>query len=146
MKTLVIGLPSSGKTTYVQNMPGKWLAYDLDYLAAAFRLRDPHSERDGSARRMANDLLYGFIENAEQYSENVYIIRAAPSTEELLSIMPDSLVVMRTQYHDGRAEFAPINVKTERTKIDNAIEIARSYGWKIKIITSHPPVLEKIGV
>ena len=145
MKTLVIGLPISGKTTYVQNMPGKWLAYDLDYLAAAFRLRDPHSERDGSARRMANDLLYGFIENAEQYSENVYIIRAAPSTEELLAIMPDVLVVMRTRYHDDRADDAPMDVKTARTKIDNAIEITRSYGRKIKIVTSPPPLLEKFG-
>ena len=146
MKILVIGLPRSGKTTYVQNMPGKWLAYDLDYLAAAFRLREPHAERDGSARRMANDLLYGFIDNAERYTENVFIIRAAPSTEELLAIMPDVLVVMRTRYHDDRADDAPMDVKTARTKIDNAIEIARSYGWKVKIITSPPPILEKIGV
>lgn len=138
MKTLVIGLPRSGKTTYVQNMPGKWLAYDLDYLAAAFRLCEPHAERDGSARRMANDLLYGFIDNAEQYAENVFIIRAAPSTEELLAIMPDALVVMRTRYHDDRADDAPIDVKTAQTKIDNAIEIARNYGWKIKIVT--PPL------
>lgn len=139
MKTLVIGLPRSGKTTYVQNMPGKWLAYDLDYLAAAFRLREPHSERDSASRRMANDLLYGFIDNAEQYAENVYIIRAAPSTEELLAIMPDVLVVMRTRYYDDRADYAPMDIKGSRVKIDNAIEIARSYGWKIKIITSPLP-------
>ena len=120
-------------------MPGKWLAYDLDYLAAAFRLREPHAERDGSARRMANDLLYGFIDNAEQYAENVFIIRAAPSTEELLAIMPDVLVVMCTRYHDDRADDAPMDVKTARTKIDNAIEIAKSYGWKIKIVTSPLP-------
>lgn len=145
MKTLVIGLPKSGKTTYVQNMPGKWLAYDLDYLAAAFRLREPHSERDGFARQMANDLLYGFIDNAEQYAENVYIIRTAPSTEELLAIVPDVMVVMRTQYYDDRADYAPMDVKTARTKIDNAIKIARSYGWKIKIVTSPPPLLEKFG-
>lgn len=139
MKTLVIGLPRSGKTTYVQNMPGKWLAYDLDYLAAALRLREPHSERDSASRRIANDLLYGFIDNAEQYAENVYIIRTAPSTEELLAIMPDVLVVMRTQYRDDRADDAPMDVKTARTKIDNAIKIARSYGWKIKIVTSPLP-------
>ena len=139
MKTLVIGLPKSGKTTYVQNMPGHWLAYDLDYLAAAFRLSAPHTERDRSARRMANDMLYGFINNAEQYAENVFIIRAAPSTEELLAILPDVLVVMRTRYYDDRADDAPIDVKTARTKIDNAIEIARSYGWKVKIITSPLP-------
>ena len=145
MKTLVIGLPRSGKTTYVQNMPGKWLAYDLDYLAAAFRLREPHSERDSASWRMANDLLYGFIDNAEQYAENVYIIRAAPSTEELLAIMPDVLVVMRTRYYDDRADYAPMDIKGSRVKIDNAIEIARSYGWKIKIVTSPPPLLEKSG-
>ena len=126
-------------------MPGKWLAYDLDYLAAAFRLCEPHAERDGSARQMANDLLYGFIDNAERYAENVFIIRAAPSTEELLAIMPDILVVMRTRYHDDRADDAPTDVKTARDKIDNAIEIAKSYGWKIKTITSPPPLLEKFG-
>lgn len=49
LKTLVIGLPKSGKTTYVQNMPGKWITYDLEYIAAAFRLREPHAERDSSA-------------------------------------------------------------------------------------------------
>lgn len=53
-------------------MTGKWIAYDLDYLAAAFRLREPHVERDNSARCMANDLLYGFIDKAEQYEECLY--------------------------------------------------------------------------
>lgn len=119
-------------------MPGKWIAYDLDYLAAAFRLREPHVERDNSARYMANDLLYGFIDKAEQYEENVYIIRAAPNAEGLLTIMPDEVVVMRTNYDVDREDDAPIDASRMRDKIEEAIEIVSRYGWKIKIITSPP--------
>lgn len=88
---------------------------------------------------MANDLLHGFIDKAEQYEENVYIIRAAPSAEELLAIMPDEVVVMRTNYDVDHEDDAPIDVSRMCDKIQEAIEIASRYGWKIKIITS-PPV------
>ena len=45
MVTLIIGLPSTGKTSYAKNHLRDGLCYDLDYLASAFRLQTPHEER-----------------------------------------------------------------------------------------------------
>ena len=55
MITLVIGLPGSGKSTYAKKNLGGGLCYELDAIAAAFRLRVPHEEPEGNAaaRRMA---------------------------------------------------------------------------------------------
>ena len=146
MKTLVIGLPKSGKTTYVQQSPGKWIAYDLDYLAAAFRLMDPHEENDGAARRMANDLLCGFAANAELYSDNVFIIRTAPTPEEIADIQPDVMVVMRTAYDVERRDDFCADVARRNSRIEEAVSFARSCGCKIKTVTSPPPLPEKWAI
>ena len=47
---------------------------------------------------MANDLLYGFIQNAGEYSDKVIIIRTAPRTDELEDIAPTRVVVRMKQY------------------------------------------------
>ena len=60
MVTLIIGLPSTGKTSYAKNHLRDGLCYDLDYLASAFRLQTPHEERHDAAIRMANDIAFGF--------------------------------------------------------------------------------------
>ena len=92
---LVCGLPGSGKTTYVQRHLGGGLAYDLDYLAAAFRLTQPHRERHEAARKLANTLASGFAVNARQYAGTVFIIRTAPAVEDAEQYDPDELVICR---------------------------------------------------
>ena len=95
---LVVGLPESGKSTYVKEHIGDGLAYDLDYIAAAFRLKKPKEEVHESSRKMANRLLKGFIVEAPKYNSVVYIIRTAPHEEELYDIRPDKLVVCEGGY------------------------------------------------
>lgn len=100
---LVIGLPSSGKSTYVRNHIGvDGIAYDLDAIASAFRLRQPHEERNEASRRMANDLLNGFIQNAKEYTKNVWIIRTAPAISEVEDIKPTKIVYLEGQYKSER--------------------------------------------
>ena len=91
--TLVIGNPNSGNTTFVQKHIGGGLAYDLDYIAAAFRLKKPKEENHEGSRKMANRLLKGFIVEAPKNAGEIYIIRTAPYLEELYSISPDKLIV-----------------------------------------------------
>lgn len=97
-KILVIGLPGSGKTTYVQRHLEGGIAYDLDYLAAAFRLTAAHSEDHAAAIRLSNDLLTAFADRAQDYCSKVYIIRTAPTTDELAQIAPDKLIVCHGSY------------------------------------------------
>lgn len=98
-KTLVIGLPGTGKTTYTRNNLGEsGLAYDLDAIAAAFRLRQPHEEYNDESRRMANDLLLSFAENASDYTNEVLIIRTAPTIAEVEEIKPTKVVWRKEKY------------------------------------------------
>lgn len=90
--TLIIGMPNSGKTTVAKQILRGGLAYDLDYIAAAFRLRSPHEERHQGSRRMANALLKGFLANVRRYTGRVVVIRSAPTVEELIEIEPDELI------------------------------------------------------
>lgn len=108
--TLVVGLPGSGKTYYVKEHLGNGVVYDLDYIAAAFRLREPHEERHDAARMLANDLLEVFAEKARRQARSVYIIRTAPSTSEIAVIRPDKIVICKGKYNTtGRADYVQIN-------------------------------------
>ncbi len=52
--TLVCGLRGCGKSTYVkEHLTDGALAYDMDAIASAFRLRMPHEEYHEAARHMA---------------------------------------------------------------------------------------------
>lgn len=99
-KILVCGLPGTGKTTYVKNHIGGGLAFDLDYLIGAFRLAEPKEDPTEPARNMANDLLKGFADKAVDYAPRVFIIRTAPSLNELDMIKPDRVVMLTTVYKD----------------------------------------------
>ena len=91
---LVIGLRGSGKSTYCRkHLDDESLCYDMDAIASAFRLKQPHEEYFKPARKMANDFLKGFIAKAHDYARKVYIIRTAPTIKELQEIEPTEVVV-----------------------------------------------------
>lgn len=89
---LVIGFACAGKTTYVKRHLGSGLAYDLDYIAAAFRLRKPKEEVNEPARRMANNMCKAFAVNARRYAGTVYMIRTVPRMDEMEVFEPDVIV------------------------------------------------------
>ena len=98
-KILVIGQPGSGKTTWVRDQLGlDAIAYDLDAIAAAFRLRGPHEERHRGARKLAGKLMQAFAERAQTFAPRIFIIRSAPTVEEISQIRPDRLVICTGQY------------------------------------------------
>ena len=83
MVTLIIGLPGCGKSVLAKRLiEDGGICYDLDAIASAFRLKQPHEERCEYARRMANDLLIGWRIKAYDYHDNIVIIRTAPTTQE----------------------------------------------------------------
>lgn len=109
-KILVIGLPGSGKTTYVREHLDGGLVYDLDYIAAAFRLTTAHAENHAAAIKLSNDLLPAFADRAQDYCSKIYIIRSAPTMDELVSIAPDKIVICNS-HHDisKRKDFKEIS-------------------------------------
>ncbi len=135
MITLVIGLPSTGKTSYAKNHLRDGLCYDLDYLASAFRLRNPHEERHDAAIRMANDIAFGFYRNAREYAKNIIIIRAAPSIEEVEEIKPDKIIVMQHEYQTKRA----VTIQHKRTRLLGRIYDVIQWASRNKIILEYPP-------
>ena len=114
-RLLIIGLPGAGKTTYARNhMTDTTLVYDLDYIAAAFRINDGHVHevRHGRARRMANDLLAGFVMNASRYTDDIIVIRTAPTIEELDKIKPTEVAYINN--NNIRAGTEDIKDKLDR--------------------------------
>lgn len=91
---LVCGKPGTGKSTWTkQNLKGG-VCYDLDAIAAAFRLTVPHKEEEHAAsRRMAAALRSGFIKLAPKYAKRLIVIRTAPDIAELSETNPDRIVI-----------------------------------------------------
>ena len=135
---LVIGLPGSGKTTLVRDSMGPdAIAYDLDAIAGAFRLRGPHEEIHEGSRRMANALFKAFAMKATTYASRVFLIRTAPDMKELSGLRIDKLIICRGQYGSGR----PLLGRQSVDDLIKRIEDAKSYCQKnqITVVEIAPP-------
>ena len=141
--TLVAGLPGSGKTTYVRHIMGAGLAYDLDYIAAAFRLRSPHSELHDQSRRMANDMLRAFAANACGYVPDIYVIRAAPDLDEVADINPDAVVICEGQ-HDitDRADYRRVDISAMQHRLDELSDWAELNDVLLTRVGGIPPTTD----
>lgn len=120
-KVLVVGLPGTGKSTWTKEHLGGGLAYDLDALAAAFRLTSPKSEEHAAARRLAAALRQSFSESALEYSPHIFVIRSAPSLDEVIDFCPDKIVVMTKQHKTPGYSY---DKKGMQQAIDDIIEYA----------------------
>lgn len=101
---LIIGMPGTGKTTLAKKMLKGGIAYDLDYIAGALRLRSPQEEYHAPSRRMANRMARGFVELALQYSGRVIVIRSAPTLEEIADLDPDEIFLCTKRHRLSRVE------------------------------------------
>ena len=132
--TLVIGMPSTGKTTYVRQNLARGVCYDLDAIAGAIRLRQPKEETYKPARWIANSLIKGFTEAAHRYVNDVWVIRTAPTIDELEDIDPTTLVVMNGGYGDERLNDDRRAVLAVRIK--EAVRWAEANGVNVKEINT----------
>lgn len=137
MVTLIIGEPSTGKTTYAKNHLGNGVCYDLDHIAAAFRLTQPHAERHEVARILANSLLCGFREYASRYTDVILIIRTAPTINELEEIDPDVLVVCDQRHDVSKRKDA---LAFDRTDFEQKIDAAEQWAMRKRVkLKRYPP-------
>ena len=105
------------------------MCYDLDHIAAAFRLTEPHAERHEVARILANSMLCGFREYASRYTDVILIIRTAPTINELEEIDPDVMVVCRTHYNSKRKD----EFTFDRTDFEQKIEAAEQWAMRKRV-------------
>ena len=125
-KILVIGKPGSGKTTWTRDQLGlDAMAYDLDAIAAAFRLTDPHEEIHKGSRKMAAKLMLAFSERAQTFAPRIFIIRSAPTPDEIAQIKPDKIVICMGNYPiRTRKDFESFNDSEMEKKIEDARKFA----------------------
>lgn len=134
---LVIGQAGSGKSTYVKMNLGGGVVYDLDHIAAALRLKRPHEERNDAARRMAYDIGRNFAEAAKNYCGLCYIIRTAPTIDEVERIMPLRLVYCRRRRDiRSRADFLAYDEEAAQARIESVLEWATVNNIKVE---TYPP-------
>lgn len=127
---LVCGMPRTGKTTWTKRNLGQGLAYDLDYISAAFRLEVTTTDHEG-ARRMANAMVRAFAENAKRYTRRVFIIRTAPTQEELEAIDPDRVVLF-----GGEGKGLP---EARMEELRQRIKAMEDFCQANRIPTEYPP-------
>ena len=141
-KILVIGKPGSGKTTWTRDQLGlDAMAYDLDAIAAAFRLTDPHAEIHKGSRKLAARLMQAFSQRAQDFAPRIFIIRSAPTPEEISQIKPDRLVICTRQYDiKNRKDFETFNDSEMEKKIEDAKKFAELNRIPVEMI---PPLVEK---
>ena len=128
-KTLVVGLPGSGKTTYVKQHLDSGLCYDLDYIAAAFRLRKPDEEKHTGSRKMANAMAKAFAVNVERFASKAFIIRTAPYEDEIEAIDPDTIVVMARVFDPRKVEAS--EMAKLKIRLQNSLQWAKANGFEI---------------
>lgn len=125
--TLVIGMPGIDKKTFVRDRLARGVCYDLDSIAEALRLQKGESK---PARWIANSLIKGFTEAAHRYVNDVWVIRTAPTIDELEDIDPTTLIVMNGGYGDERLNDDRRAVLAVRIK--EAVRWAEANGVTVK--------------
>lgn len=129
MLTLVIGMPGTGKSTWVKKHLEGGIAYDMDAIACAFRLTIPHKEEPhAGARRMAAALRKGWLDAAWQYSNNIFVIRSAPNAVELEETNPNRIVYCSHRYVERPYKFDVVERQRQIDGVlawaeDNSIEV-----------------------
>lgn len=127
---LVVGLRGHGKSTYVRNhMDENSIGYDMDAIASAFRLRQPHEEYFKPARRMANDFLFGFLAKAHEYCKTVFVIRTAPTIKEVEQINPTKIVFCEKEFNRREMD----DRKGAEDRLERLKEHAKRAGTEIEI-------------
>ena len=137
-KILVIGKPGSGKTCWTREQLGQdAIAYDLDAIAAAFRLAEEHEEIHEGARRMANRLFLAFSQRAQDFANRVFLIRTAPTLEEMSQIRPDRVVICSGAYDIRKRK--DFNAHVDMAEIEKRIEDAKRFCELNSIPIDTPP-------
>ena len=130
---LIAGLPGSGKTYYAREHLGNGIVYDLDHIAAAFRLKEPHSERHDAARMLANDLLKVFADQARKRASKVFIVRTVPDASEIEAVHPDKIVICGGKYNiTARPDYHEINREDYLRRLQTVRNIAQHYSIPVE--------------
>ena len=105
------------------------IVYDLDCIASAFRLGRGHN---AESRDMANALLGGFCSNATEFTDDVIVVRCAPTISEIDEISPDKAVICWTE--QNRRNLPRGRVEALQQRVLDAMEWLRCNDIPIQII------------